>query len=57
MDDTTQPIGLPSPPPHRPGDPPPASLASRLLAIHEGLATVLGDALGAGDGTGIASVP
>jgi hypothetical protein len=32
MDDTTQPIGLP-PAPHRPGDPPPASLASLLLRM------------------------
>ena len=33
MDDTTQPIGLPPPAPHRPGDPAPASLASRLLRM------------------------
>ena len=33
MDDTTQPIGLPPPAPHRPGDPPPASPASRLLRM------------------------
>ena len=33
MDDTTQPIGLPPPAPHQPGDPPPASLASRLLRM------------------------
>jgi hypothetical protein len=31
MDDTTQPIGLPAP--HQPGDPAPASLASRLLRM------------------------
>jgi hypothetical protein len=33
MDDTTQPIGLPPPAPHRPGEPPPASPASRLLRM------------------------
>ena len=33
MDDTTQPIGLPPPAPHRPGDPRPASPASRLLRM------------------------
>ena len=33
MDDTTQPIGLPPPVPHRPGGPEPASLASRLLRM------------------------
>jgi hypothetical protein len=33
MDDTTQPIGLPPPPPHRPEDPAPSSLASRLLRM------------------------
>lgn len=33
MDDTTQPIALPPPAPHQPGDPAPASLASRLLRM------------------------
>jgi hypothetical protein len=33
MDETTQPIGLPPPASHRPGDPPPASLVSRLLRM------------------------
>jgi hypothetical protein len=33
MDDTTQPIGPPPPTPHRPGHPPPPSLASRLLRM------------------------
>ena len=33
MDDTTQPIALPPPAPHQPGDPAPAWLASRLLRM------------------------
>jgi hypothetical protein len=33
MDDTTQPIALPPPAPHQPGDPAPASLASHLLRM------------------------
>jgi hypothetical protein len=33
MDDTTQPIVLPPPAPHQPGDPAPAWLASRLLRM------------------------
>jgi hypothetical protein len=36
MDDTTQPIALPPPAPHQPGDPAPASLASRLLRMGAG---------------------
>jgi hypothetical protein len=33
MDDTTQPIALPPPMPDRPGEPPPAPLAARLLRM------------------------